>query len=74
MMRSMIAVATLVVLGSVAQAGTPAVPSPAGHQPGEEAAVLAAMDRYLAAISTNDLAAMASLQTPDGMTTRRPAG
>ena len=73
MMRSMVAVATLVVLGTVAQAGTPAVSSPAGHQPGEEAAVLAAMDRYLAAISRSDLEAMASMQTPDGMTYRARA-
>lgn len=32
--------------------------------------MLATMDRYLAAISADDLAGMASLQTPDGMTYR----
>jgi len=39
----------------------------------DETAVLAAMDRYLAAISANDLAAMASMQTPDGMSYRARA-
>jgi len=73
MIRSILAGAALAVLGAVAQAEAPATSSPAGHQAGEESAVLAAMDRYLAAISTNDLAAMASLQTPDGMTYRARA-
>ncbi|MBL8143576.1 MAG: hypothetical protein JNM38_20855 [Acidobacteria bacterium] len=41
---------------------------PVGHQPAEQAAVLAAFDRYLEAVSANDLRAMASMQTPDGMT------
>ena len=73
MIRSILAGAALAVLGAVAQAEAPATSSPAGHQAGEDSAVLAAMDRYLAAISTNDLAAMASLQTPDGMTYRARA-
>lgn len=46
---------------------------PAGHQAGQEAAVLAAMDRYLLAVSANDLDAMAAMQTPDGMTYRARA-
>jgi len=41
---------------------------PAGHQVGEEAAVLAALDRYVHAISARDLRTMAALQMPDGMT------
>ena len=53
---------------------TPSPPSrpclPAGHQSDEEAAVLGAMDRYMTAISANDLQAMAAMQTPDGMTYR----
>ena len=73
MIRSILAGAALAMLGAVAQAEAPATSSPAGHQTGEESAVLAAMDRYLAAISTNDLALMASLQTPDGMTYRARA-
>ena len=38
--------------------------------PGEEAAVRVALDRYMLAISANDLDAMASMQMPDGMTYR----
>lgn len=60
----------------LATCASPAVPvsqAPAGHQPGEEAAVLAAMDRYMHAISANDLQAMAAMQTPDGMTYRARA-
>ena len=41
---------------------------PAGHQVGEEAAVLAALDRYVHAISARDLRTMAAMQAPDGMT------
>lgn len=45
-----------------------------GHQPGEDAAILAVIDRFMAAISANDLQAMAALQMPEGMTYRaRPA-
>lgn len=46
---------------------------PAGHQPDGEAAVLAALDRYVSAISASDLQAMATMQTPDGMTYRAAA-
>jgi len=45
-----------------------AQPAPAGHQPGEESAVLGALDRYVHAISAKDLRTMAAMQTPDGMT------
>ena len=49
------------------------VPVP-GHQPGDEAAVLAVVDQFMTAISTNDLELMASVQLPDGVTYRaRPA-
>ena len=49
------------------------VPVP-GHQPGDEAAVLAVVDQFMMAISTNDLELMASVQLPDGVTYRaRPA-
>lgn len=63
------------LLVSLAAEADIATPGPvAGHQPGEEAAVLAIVDRYLAAISAQDLATMAALQMPDGMTYRaRPA-
>jgi len=46
----------------------------AGHQPGEEEAILAVMDAYMHEISANDLAAMDARQTPDGMTYRFVAG
>jgi 3-demethylubiquinone-9 3-methyltransferase len=59
-------VAAIATLGMGAAAAVP--PAPAGHQPGQEAEVLAAVDRYLHAISTNDLKAMAAMQMPDGMT------
>ena len=69
---------TLLSVALVAACASPAPPvlaAPAGHQAGEEAAVLAAMDRYMHAISANDLEAMAAMQTPDGMTYRaRAAG
>lgn len=37
-----------------------------GHQPGEEAAVLAVIDEFMQAISSNDLQALAALQMTDG--------
>ena len=40
---------------------------PAGHQPGEEAAVLKVMDDYMHEISANDLAAMEARQAPSNM-------
>ena len=46
---------------------------PAGHQPAEEAAVLAAMDAYMREISANDLAAMEARQMAEGMTYRHAA-
>lgn len=64
-------VLALFVSCALAIAASPGVP--AGHQSGEEDAVLAAMDRYMAAISANDLQAMATMQTTDGMTYRARA-
>ena len=46
---------------------------PAGHQPGEEAAILDVMDAYMHEISANDLAAMEARQLPEGMTFRHRA-
>jgi len=45
----------------------------AGGPSDEEAAVLAAMDRYLTAISAQDIHTMAAMQTPEGMTYRARA-
>lgn len=58
------------MLSTVGFAATPAAVGPPGHQVGEEAVILETMDRYMRAISANDLEAMASMQTPDGMTYR----
>ncbi|GAB1343124.1 hypothetical protein [Gemmatimonas sp.] len=72
MHRSALAVAMSFLLGACSPAPAPSAaasaPGPAGHEPGEEAAVLAATDQFMKAISANDLAGMAALQTPDGMT------
>ena len=57
---------TLLATGTARAESTPS--DPAGHQVGEEAAVLAALDRYMHAISARDLRTMAAMQTPDGMT------
>jgi hypothetical protein len=49
---------------------TEAPQTPAGRQPAEEEAVLAVMDAYMHEISANDLAAMDTRQTAEGMTYR----
>ena len=72
-MRLLLISASLtMVLGACSRA-EPARESSPGHQSGEEAAVLAAMDRYMHAITANDLQAMAAMQTADGMTYRARA-
>ncbi len=63
----------LVAACAPAPSEPPPPPVPAGHQPGEEAAVLAAMDGYLRGIATNDVANLVPLQTADGMTYRAKA-
>lgn len=47
-----------------------AQPAPAGHQPDEVATILATLDRYMDAISKNDLRAQEQMQTPEGMAYR----
>ena len=44
-----------------------AAPIAAGHQPGEEAAILETLDNFMRAINTQDLEARAALQMADGM-------
>jgi hypothetical protein len=56
----------LLVAGAAVAQQAPS--APAGHQPGAEAAVLAALDRYVTAISSRDLKTMAAMSTPEGMT------
>jgi hypothetical protein len=48
-------------------------PSVPGHEPAEEAQILAVLDAYMLEISANDLAAMQARQTPEGMTYRHLA-
>jgi hypothetical protein len=55
------------MLGLCAMTGVAAAQTPAGHQSGEEAAVLEAFDAFLVTINTQDLEGRAALQTPDGM-------
>ena len=61
-------------LAACATAGVAGVAMPtAGHQTGEEEAILAVMDAFMYAISANDLAAMDERQTAEGMTYRLTA-
>lgn len=67
---------TLLIVLSSGCAGlhAPAQWRPAGHQPEEEAAVLAAADRFFKAISEQDRASLAAMQVPEGITYQwRPA-
>jgi hypothetical protein len=68
MSRAIIVSVSAMLLASATALAQPAPSSPAGHQPGEESAVLAALDRFVHAISAKDLPSMAAMQTPDGMT------
>jgi hypothetical protein len=70
MNRSPVIVAAMALISASAVAGSPA---PAGAQSGEESAVLVVMDRYLAAVSADDVRAIAALQTPEGTTYRARA-
>jgi hypothetical protein len=73
MVRFALTATTLFVLSATPGAACPGrddAPSPATV---ERAAVLAAMDKYLAAITAADLETMKSLQMPDGMTYRAKA-
>jgi len=52
----------------------PSIQSIPGHQPTEEKAVIETLDKYMTAISENDLEAQSAMQTADGMTYQwRPA-
>ena len=56
---------------ALAACATTAISMPAaGHQPAEEAAILAVLDAFMLEISANDLAAMDVRQTAEGMTYR----
>jgi len=67
----MIRAACLTLVVTLAACTSTMAPSPiAGHQAGEEVAILTVMDAYMHEISANDLAAMDARQTPEGMTYR----
>lgn len=53
---------------TVAPSAVASASAAVGNQAEEEAAVLAATDQFMKAISSNDLAGMAAMQTSDGMT------
>jgi len=73
MTRGVCLAAILVSLSACAASAPPAPVVSAGDRSDEEKGVLAALDRYMTAISDDDLQAMAALQTPDGMTYRARA-
>jgi hypothetical protein len=70
MNRSLCQIATLALLAGCDPSAPPAAPLQVGHTSDDETAVLAAMDRYMTAISANDLQAMEAMQTAEGMTYR----
>jgi hypothetical protein len=63
-------IATLAFLSAGAASAPSASPGQPGALSSEDSSVLAVMDRYLTAISAQDIQAMAAMQTPDGMTYR----
>ena len=73
MIRNILGGMVLAVCGTLALADTAPAPGATAPATNDEAAVLAAMDRYLAAISARDLDTMASMQTPDGTNYRARA-
>jgi len=73
MNQTPLAVIALTALATSAFAATPPEPVAVGHPASEEAAVLATLDRYFAAISADDFATMTALQMPDGKTYRARA-
>ena len=73
MVRSALTATTLFVLSATPGAACPDRDDAPSQATVERAAVLAVMDKYLAAITPDDLESMKSLQTPDGMTYRAKA-
>jgi len=64
MSRTIIVRVAAMLLATGPVLAQPAPSAPAGHQAGEEAAVLAALDRYVHAISARDLRTIAAMRTP----------
>jgi hypothetical protein len=73
MIRNACAFALAMFLCAHAVGAPPSPPAPTGKPADEKAEVLAALDRYLTALSEHDLRGVASMQTPDGMTYRARA-
>ena len=73
MIRGILGGMVLAACGTIAMADTAPAPGATAPATKDETAVLAAMDRYLAAISASDLDTMASMQTPDGTNYRARA-
>lgn len=63
----------ILALSACTSAPPPASSARTGNPLAEEAAVLVLLDRYMLAISAQDVAAMAAMQTADGMTYRARA-
>jgi hypothetical protein len=68
MSRSIGLIAVLILLPACQAPSPPTQHITEGHQPGEEAAVLEALDRYVTAISESDFEAQAAMMMPEGMT------
>lgn len=66
-MKQIVLALALCIAGAGCANTTAAAQAPAGHQPGEEAAILDTLDRFLIALNAQDFEARAALQTPDGM-------
>lgn len=60
-------IAVLMFLSACGASAPRMQPIAEGHQPGEEAAVLEALDRYVTGISESDLEAQAAMLMPEGM-------
>ena len=73
MARRTLAGLILCVVSAVTGVEADELASPVGHQPGEVPAILETLDRYMHAISADDLPAMKAMQTPEGMTYRSRA-
>ena len=69
-MNARMSAACIAMIWLVSRAGAADAVRVPGHQPGDEASVLAVVDQFMTAISTNDLELMASVQLPDGVTYR----
>lgn len=73
MTRLRLLIAAFALLSSCAASARPASTAKAAQPADEEKAVLATMDRYMHAITAQDVKTLAEMQTPEGMTYRARA-